>query len=180
MWVGESEKNMKKIFDEYATACKEFSETPILLFNESDALINKRIKIGTSVDSMQNALQNILLQELENFEGIFIATTNLLGNLDEAFNRRFLYKLQLNKPEYETRKKIIESLLPHLTNDEINELAKDHELSGGQLENIYRKSEMQSILKGSYPEFSELKKMIEQELISNKVSRIEIKGFNQN
>jgi len=180
MWVGESEKNMKKIFDEYATACKEFIETPILLFNESDALINKRIKIGTSVDSMQNALQNILLQELENFEGIFIATTNLLGNLDEAFNRRFLYKLQLNKPEIETRKKIIESLLPHLTNDEINELAKDYELSGGQLENIYRKSEMQSILKGSYPEFSELKKMIEQELISNKVSRIEIKGFNQN
>ena len=180
MWVGESEKNMKKIFDEYATACKEFSETPILLFNESDALINKRIKIGTRVDSMQNALQNILLQELENFEGIFIATTNLLGNLDEAFNRRFLYKLQLNKPEYETRKKIIKSLLPHLTNYEINELAKDYELSGGQLENIYRKSEMQSILKGSYPEFSELKKMIEQELISNKVSRIEIKGFNQN
>ena len=123
---------------------------------------------------------DILLQELENFEGIFIATTNLLGNLDEAFNRRFLYKLQLNKPEYETRKKIIESLLPHLTNYEINELAKDYELSGGQLENIYRKSEMQSILKGSYPEFSELKKMIEQELISNKVSRIEIKGFNQN
>ena len=71
-------------------------------------------------------------------------------------------------------------MLSHLSNHEINELAKDYELSGGQLENIYRKSEMQSILKGSYPEFSELKKMIEQELISNKVSRIEIKGFNQN
>jgi hypothetical protein len=180
MWVGESEKNIKKIFDEYATACKEFTETPILLFNESDALINKRIKIGTSVDSMQNALQNILLQELENFEGIFIATTNLLSNLDDAFNRRFLYKLKLNKPEYETRKKIIENLLPHLPDYEIYELAKDYELSGGQIENIYRKSEMQSILKGTYPSINELKSMIEQELFSNKTSRVEIKGFNQN
>jgi SpoVK/Ycf46/Vps4 family AAA+-type ATPase len=180
MWVGESEKNLKKIFDEYALACKEFKETPILLFNESDALINKRISIGSSVDSMQNAMQNILLQELETFEGIFIATTNLLGNLDEAFNRRFLYKLQLNIPEFKTRKKIIKDLMPYLTNKEQEILAKDFQLSGGQLENIYRKSEMQFILNGNYPGIKEVKKMIELEALSVVNTRNIVKGFAKN
>ena len=177
MWVGESEKNLKKIFDEYALACKQYDQTPILLFNESDALINKRISIGTSVDSMQNAMQNILLQELENFDGIFIATTNLLGNLDEAFNRRFLYKLQLNKPEITIRQRIIGDLIPYLSANQIAELANTYDLSGGQLENIYRKSELHFILSGNYPNIDELKKLFDQENFNTSGLRNVIKGF---
>jgi SpoVK/Ycf46/Vps4 family AAA+-type ATPase len=177
MWVGESEKNLKKIFDEYNSACKEYEQTPILLFNESDALINKRISVGSSVDSMQNAMQNILLQEMENFEGIFIATTNLIANLDEAFNRRFLYKLKLDKPTAEVRKKIINDLLPFLKDTEKEQLANEFEVSGGQLENIYRKSEMKFILNGTYPDLSELTAMFEQESMSNGSSRLIVRGY---
>jgi hypothetical protein len=177
MWVGESEKNLKKIFDEYNNACKEYEQTPILLFNESDALINKRISVGSSVDSMQNAMQNILLQEMENFEGIFIATTNLITNLDEAFNRRFLYKLKLDKPTAGVRKKIINDLLPFLNDADKEQLAKEFEVSGGQLENIYRKSEMKFILNGSYPDLSELTAMFEQESMSGGSSRLIVRGY---
>ena len=177
MWVGESEKNLKKIFDEYNTACKEYEQTPILLFNESDALINKRVNVGTSVDSMQNAMQNILLQEMENFEGIFIATTNLITNLDEAFNRRFLYKLKLDKPATEVRKKILGDLLPFLKEEEINQLANEFEVSGGQMDNIYRKSEMKFILNGSYPDLNELSELFEQESMSNSSNRLIVRGY---
>ena len=55
------------------------------------------------LDKMENAMQNILLQELENFQGILIAPTNLQGNLDKAFERRFLYKLKFTVPSLETR-----------------------------------------------------------------------------
>ena len=65
---------------------KHFEQTPILLFNESDALIGKRINVTSSVDQMNNSMQNILLQELEDFKGILMATTNLTSNLDEAFD----------------------------------------------------------------------------------------------
>src|SRR5690606_10424034 len=98
MWFGESQKLVKKIFTDY----QEFKETekkcPILLFNEADAVIGKRKAAGSSnVADTENAIQNILLEELENFDGILFATTNLIGNLDSAFERRFLYKINFEK-----------------------------------------------------------------------------------
>ena len=61
--------------------------------------INKRTEnISHSVEKMDNAMQNIILQEIEDLEGILIATTNLTSNLDSAFERRFLFKVEFNKP----------------------------------------------------------------------------------
>ena len=88
-YVGETEKNTKAIFDKYRKFCKNSKLAPILLFNEADAVLCKRNEGATgSVDKMENAMQNIILQEMENLEGIMIATTNLTGNLDTAFERR--------------------------------------------------------------------------------------------
>ena len=90
-WVGESEKNIKEVFNNYRYICRHSEVMPILFFNEADAIINKRVKnVERSVDKMDNAMQNIILQELEDLEGILIATTNLTSNLDPAFERRFL------------------------------------------------------------------------------------------
>lgn len=73
---------------------------PVLLFNEADAIISKRKDVGRSnVAQTENAMQNIILEELENFEGIFIATTNLVSHLITAFERRFLFKIEFRKPE---------------------------------------------------------------------------------
>jgi SpoVK/Ycf46/Vps4 family AAA+-type ATPase len=63
---------------------------PILLFNEADAIIGKRKSTdSSSVADSENAIQNVLLEELENFDGILFATSNLVANLDSAFERRF-------------------------------------------------------------------------------------------
>jgi len=94
MWFGESEKVIKRIFNDYKSMVEKEKVTPILFFNECDAVFGTRKQIGNSaVDQTENAIQNIILQQLEDMEGIMIATTNLTNNLDPAFERRFLYKI---------------------------------------------------------------------------------------
>jgi hypothetical protein len=148
MWVGESEKNMKKVFKEYADALKFNRRTPILLFNEADALLGLRTNVQYSVDQMNNALQNILLQELEDMRGIFIATTNLINNIDGAFDRRLLYKLKFELPDDNTRYQILENQFPILEKKELKEISENYKLSGGQIQNIKRKIIADQILFG--------------------------------
>ena len=148
-YVGETEKNTKAIFDKYRKLCKNSKLAPILLFNEADAVLCKRNEgAATAVDKMENAMQNIILQEMENLEGIMIATTNLTGNLDTAFERRFLYKIEFPKPTPNESKHIWHSMLPELTEDESLELAKQYSFSGGQIENIARKQLVNAVLTG--------------------------------
>ena len=149
MWVGESEKNIKAIFDRYRAIAKQSKRIPILLFNEADAVIGKR-KEGAerSVDKMENSIQNIILQEMESLEGIMIATTNLVQNMDVAFERRFLYKVKFEKPELAQRTKIWQSMMPRLSAESAGKLASSFDFSGGQIENITRKCDIESILYG--------------------------------
>ena len=156
-YVGETEKNMRALFADYRTACKENERTPILLFNEADAILGTRMEGAVrSVDRMENSVQNILLQEMENFSGIMIATTNLKGNLDPAFERRFLYKIRFDKPEVEPRAQIWLSQFPFLSDDDARKLAASFDLSGGQIENIVRKQNIDSILSGEEPSYDTL------------------------
>jgi ATP-dependent 26S proteasome regulatory subunit len=145
-WVGETEKNMKALFDEYRTAMKEFEDTPILLFNEADAILGRRHTVTDRGDQMENAMQNILLQELENFEGIFIATTNLVDNLDKAFDRRFLYKIKFDKPGTQTLLQIWKSKFPEIKTRVLKNICSKISLSGGQIENIRKKIAVDSLL----------------------------------
>ena len=148
-WVGESEQNMKQLFDGYRNICKESSLAPILLFNEADAILGVRMEGATrAVDKMENSIQNIILQEMEALEGIMIATTNLTTNLDKAFERRFLYKIRFNRPTIEARAQIWQSMLPLLTTDDARILASQFDLSGGEIENVTRKYTVGSILSG--------------------------------
>ena len=151
-FVGESEKNVKQIFTRYRRICKESDQTPILLLNEADALLGVRMtNVEHSVDQMENTMQNILLQEMENFDGILIATTNLTQNLDGAFDRRFLYKVEFLKPTPEESRHIWQAMLPEISEEEAWTLAKQYAFSGGQIENIARKQIVNSIL---FPEES--------------------------
>lgn len=146
-WVGDTEKNIKAVFERYRKVAKDNANAPILLFNEADALFNRRNNMTeTSVDKMENAMQNIILQELENLEGILIATTNLTGNLDPAFERRFLYKIEFEKPTANERKHIWKAMLGELTDEQALSLAQRYEFSGGQIENIARKRIITDIL----------------------------------
>lgn len=145
-YVGESEKRLKAVFETYKNSFTHFEQVPILLFNESDALIGKRINVNTSVDQMNNTMQNILLQELEDFNGILMATTNLTSNLDEAFERRFLFKIKYSRPSQDAKMAIWKSKLNFLSDEDAKLLAEQFEFSGGQIENISRKIFLDSIL----------------------------------
>lgn len=148
-WVGESEQNMKKLFDRYRNICKDSTLAPILLFNEADAVLGVRMEGATrAVDKMENSIQNIILQEMEALDGIMIATTNLTTNLDKAFERRFLYKIQFNRPTVEARAAIWQAMLPSLAENDVRALASQFDLSGGEIENIIRKYTVGAILSG--------------------------------
>ncbi len=148
-WVGDSEKNIKALFDKYRKQVKRSDVAPILLFNEADAIFGVR-KNGaeSAVDKMENTIQNIILQEMEDLNGILIATTNLATNLDSAFERRFLYKIEFEKPDAKVRSRIWQSMVSGLSDDDADVLAKAYELSGGQIENIARKDTINRVLYG--------------------------------
>ena len=175
MWVGESEKNIKNLFDRYRAIAKHSRRVPILLFNEADAIIGKRQEEAKrSVDKMENSIQNIILQEMESLEGIMIATTNLVQNMDAAFERRFLYKVKFEKPELAQRAKIWLSMLPELSEEQADYLASCYDFSGGQIENIIRKCDIESILYGeNYITAEKIDQFCKEELlVKTQVNRI--------
>ena len=141
-WFGESEQIIKEVFDNYRLACSHGKPKPILLFNEADGVLSKRINLdrGTSCTQTLNAIQNIILEEMERFNGILIATTNLENNLDKAFERRFLYKIRFEKPSEAVKIKIWKSKMPNLTDDNALTLARNYDFSGGEIDNIVRKA----------------------------------------
>ena len=177
-YVGESEKNVKAIFDNYRAAIESEKICPILLFNEADAIIGKRLEnVEHSVDNMFNSMQNIILQEMETFEGILIATTNLEGNMDSAFERRFLYKVRFEKPSVSVRKQIWQSIIPSLSEEVALSLANEFDFSGGQIENIARKQIVDNILYGESSDvYASLKQYCNDESIQNRNTRPSI-GF---
>ena len=155
-WVGDSEKNIKQLFRTYKNIAKESELAPILLFNEADAIFGKRIREESSTDKMNNAIQNIILQEMETLDGIMIATTNLTENFDSAFERRFLYKILFKTPETGVKAKIWKSMVDELSDDEATRLASDYGFTGGQIENISRKLDVDYILSGRTPDMEKI------------------------
>ena len=146
-WVGESQKNMKAVFDRYKSIAANVRQVPILLFNEADGIFGVRLKgASEEVEKMEGAIQAILLQELEDFEGILIATTNLSENLDKAFERRFLYKIRFDKPDAKVRAKIWRKMIPSLDEEQSAAIAESYDFSGGQIANVAKKHVINSIL----------------------------------
>lgn len=142
MYVGESEKNVRKIFDTYADLTKQTKTEPILLLNEADQFLSSRSQgAGTSADQMHNQMQNIFLEQIEKFQGILIATTNLLENIDQAFSRRFNYKIEFKKPDKAQRLKLWKMMLPKNAPYEEGfdvELLCKYPLTGGQINLIVK------------------------------------------
>ena len=142
MYVGESEKNVRRIFDDFKTLSKKAKVEPILLLNEADQFLSSRSEgAGSSADKMHNQMQNIFLEQIEQFEGILIATTNLLGNIDKAFSRRFNYKIEFKKPGRKQRLRLWQFMLPekadYAEDFDVEALAK-YELTGGQINLIIK------------------------------------------
>lgn len=132
-YIGETEKNIERIF---ATAKANNS---ILLFDEADALFSSRVKVETSVDRFSNMEINLLLQEIERFDGIVILTTNLEKNIDKAFERRIQFKIRFPFPDAKHRALIWQTLIPKECpvdpNIDWDLVGRSFELSGGHIKN---------------------------------------------
>ncbi|MBR5736899.1 MAG: ATP-binding protein [Bacteroidales bacterium] len=178
-WVGDSEKSVKGLFELYRSLCRSKEKAPILFFNEADAIFSKRFEnIEHSVDQMNNSLQNIILEEMEKIDGILIATTNLLTNLDPAFERRFIYKVEFKLPEKESRAKIWKSMITSLSDNDADTLAGRYTFSGGNIENIARKSTVEYVISGNKPTLSTLDSYCREEILNHGNKRTKI-GFGQ-
>lgn len=138
-FLGETEKNIKQLFNNYKAFCKFSEVKPILLFNEADGLLSKRLQVRQSVDQTLNTAQNLILLELENFDSILIATTNLAINFDSAFERRFLMKVKFEKPDSKVRSKIWSYNFPELDEISCNYFAEKYEHSPSQILSIAKK-----------------------------------------
>lgn len=100
---------------------------------------------------------------MEDFEGILIATTNLTTNLDKAFERRFLYKISFSKPAVAARTRIWKDKISGLSHKNAKLLAQEFNFSGGQIENIARKYQMEVVLKGNTPCINDLQRFCNDE-----------------
>ena len=152
-WHGGTEANVSKLFEKYTFLCKQAQEKnellPVFLFNEADALFGKRLNPpiqGSEID--ENHIQSVLLDKMEKQPGILITTTNMAGNFDEAFERRFLFKIQFEKPDMSVKKKIWKNKLAFLDDETAENLARTYEFSGGEIDNVVRKITMDEVLTG--------------------------------
>lgn len=163
-WFGESEKLIKDVFKKYEDICDNSEICPILLFNEADGIFSKRKDSDSSnLAQTENAIQNIILEEMERLSGILIATTNMADNLDGAFDRRFLFKIKFEKPLLDARKNIWLSKMPSLGDEDALSLATSFSFSGGEIDNIVRKATIMEVLEGKEPELQEIRRLCREE-----------------
>jgi len=136
-WVGESEANVHRLFAQYDQIVRRTENPPVLLLNECDQFLTSRGQTERSTDRMYNQMENLFLEAFERFQGVLIATTNLRGNLDPAFSRRFHLKLDFPKPDAEARRQLwaihLPESLPRSADVDIAELAANYALTGGQI-----------------------------------------------
>jgi len=178
MFYGESQKLVKKAFDFYREMVEKSTVAPIFLLNEADGILSKRKSsdFNQGVQQTENAINALILNELENLSGILIATTNLETNFDKAYYRRFLYKKKFEKPSAEVRKKIWADKLPFLVEHEL-EVLSEHEITGAIIENVQRKIVMQRALYGTdHPDLDLIIKYLDEENINKTQVRSKI-GF---
>lgn len=168
MWFGQSEKKIKEIFTDYAQLCAKNEIAPILLFNEADGVLSKRIENQhSSTHQTENTIQNILLDEFEKNKGIILATTNLEKNLDPAFERRFLFKVKFEKPDIEVRKKIWRSKMSWISDEVLDKIVSQYNFTGGEIDNISRKVIMHEVTTGSVHDSAVLIEFCESEKFEN-------------
>ena len=150
MWVGQSEKNVRRIFTVFERIVRRTENPPVLLLNEADQFLSRRLKdTGSSVDVMFNSLQNLFLESFEKLRGVLIATTNMKENLDMAFSRRFHLKLDFPIPGKNERKSLwklhLPDSIPGAKEIDINYLSSLYKITGGQIAIIVKNAATEAV-----------------------------------
>ncbi len=146
-YIGETEKNLAKIFDHAEN--KDW----ILFFDEADALFGKRTQVNNAHDRYANQEVSYLLQRIEDFPGVILLASNMRSNLDDAFTRRFQSIIHFPMPSSSERLQLWENSFSshsHLADDiHLEQLASDHELAGGSIINVVRYASLEALKRNS-------------------------------
>lgn len=133
-YIGETQKNLREIFDEVKKS------RSILFFDEADVLFGKRVDVTDARDISANAQTAYLLQKMEEYDGITILATNLMQNFDDAYKRRMKFIIRFTFPQREQRmqlwQKVFPGQMPLAGDIDIDYLADNFELSGASIKNI--------------------------------------------
>jgi SpoVK/Ycf46/Vps4 family AAA+-type ATPase len=133
-FIGETEKNLARIFSEAETS------NAILFFDEGDALFGKRSEVRDSHDRYANIEISYLLQRMEEYSGVVILATNLRKNMDDAFVRRMHFTVDFPYPGDRERQIIWEHIwpddIPRSPQLDLGFMARRFELAGGNIRNI--------------------------------------------
>ncbi|MEP1780548.1 ATP-binding protein, partial [Reichenbachiella sp.] len=146
-YIGETEKNLSRVFEQAE------SKNWILFFDEADALFGKRTGVKDAHDRYANQEVSYLLQRIEIYDGIIILASNMRGNLDEAFTRRFESIIPFPIPKSEERRRLWEKgfsskcVLENKIN--LEEISSKYELSGGSTMNVIRYSSLMALRRNS-------------------------------
>ena len=170
-WHNATERKLGEVFAQYQKMVEQAQSrkepVPIFLFNEADVIFGRRMQPPRQgVEISENRVQNILLEQMERLEGILIATTNMEANLDEAFSRRFLFKIRLAKPDTSLQQKIWRHKLEWLNEETAYRLAEQYQFSGGEIDNIAKKAIMEEILRGKRATVADLEDYCKVEKLS--------------
>ncbi|HEY7957239.1 MAG TPA: AAA family ATPase, partial [Polyangia bacterium] len=164
-WIGETEKNLARVFDEADRS------HAVVLFDEADSLFAKRTEVKSSVDRYANLEVNFLLQRMESFNGITVLTTNFEDTIDSAFKRRLTFRIRFEKPDASARAALWEKMFPasaEVANDvDFAELGRRFEISGGNIRNAAIRSaflaaseghaiDMETLVKATFREAREM------------------------
>ncbi len=169
---GATEKYYRALFRAYNYVAVISDNVPILLLNEADDILSKRlVHVERAIDKSENTVANILLEEIENLNGILLATTNLIDNIDSAFERRFLFKTRLIKPDASARAKIWKSSIPELSDEEARKLADTFEMSGAQIDNVVVKRDLAELYFDGDRGYDYIVKLCEKELSTENGSK---------
>lgn len=169
---GATEKYYRALFRSYNYIAAISDNVPIFLLNEADDILSKRLThVERAIDKSENTVANILLQEIENLNGILLATTNLIDNLDPAFDRRFLFKTRLEKPDADAQAKIWMSNIPELTAEEAKRLTSRFDMSGAQINNVVVKRDLAELYYDGDRGYSYIAGLCEKELATENGSR---------
>ncbi len=175
-YFGDSEKNLKKVFFTYEALVENSAKAPIMLLNEADSILSSRINVEQSTDQLVNSLQNILLECFETNKGIIICTLNNAQNLDKAYSRRILMKLLFENPDQDTTIMMWKNKMPSLSDDQAGQLAGNHDLSGGEMDNVARRASIIKLLNDRSASFEEIEAFCyEEKLDENPIGKV---GFN--
>lgn len=154
-YVGETEKNLGRIFDEAGQSHS------VLLFDEADSLFAKRTEVKSATDRYANLEVNYLLQRMENFDGVTVLTTNFESGIDEAFKRRIRFKIEFPFPEQADREMLWRKMIPPAAKLEsgvrFDDLAYDFELSGGHIKNAVLRAAFAAVDRDDIIRFEDLR-----------------------